>query len=192
MIVLVRALRPCTHVHTLHAMPASCAVPPTSPPLMRLCASLTVALTVDTQILDKPECDREEWCKEQGAPSVLSKIITTGFKAIHLIYFFTAGADEVKCWQIRKGTKAPQVREGGWGPGTDTQSQRVVHACGRALPIQQQAQCSTLTVGMIRRHFSPLGCCATAAPCVQYVCLPLYVSPRCCHPAGCWHHSHRL
>jgi obg-like ATPase 1 len=72
--------------------------------------SLSLSLSLCCQILDKPECDREEWCKEQGAPSVLSKIITTGFKAIHLIYFFTAGADEVKCWQIRKGTKAPQVR----------------------------------------------------------------------------------
>lgn len=27
-----------------------------------------------------------------------------------LIYFFTAGEDEVKCWQIRKGCKAPQAR----------------------------------------------------------------------------------
>ncbi len=42
--------------------------------------------------------------------SALPKIITTGFKAIQLIYFFTAGEDEVKCWQIRKGTKAPQAR----------------------------------------------------------------------------------
>jgi hypothetical protein len=65
------------------------------------------------QYLEQPEADREAWAKEQGAPSALSKIITTGFKAIHLIYFFTAGADEVKCWQIRKGTKAPQVRA--WG-----------------------------------------------------------------------------
>eukprot|EP00955_Chlamydomonas_euryale_P069901 360622-Chlamydomonas_euryale.AAC.7 len=32
-----------------------------------------------------------------------------GPTAIHLIYFFTAGDDEVKCWQIRKGTKAPQA-----------------------------------------------------------------------------------
>ena len=38
---------------------------------------------------------------------MLPKIITTGFRAIHLIYFFTAGEDEVKCWQIRQGTKAP-------------------------------------------------------------------------------------
>jgi obg-like ATPase 1 len=61
------------------------------------------------QLLEKPECDREDWCKQQGAESALNKIITTGFRAIHLIYFFTAGADEVKCWQIRKATKAPQV-----------------------------------------------------------------------------------
>lgn len=64
------------------------------------------------QLLEIPECDREDWCKQQGAESALNKIITTGFRAIHLIYFFTAGADEVKCWQIRKATKAPQV-----GPG---------------------------------------------------------------------------
>lgn len=61
------------------------------------------------QYADVPEEQREQWVKDQGAPSALSKIITTGFKAIHLIYFFTAGADEVKCWQIRKASKAPQV-----------------------------------------------------------------------------------
>ena len=44
-----------------------------------------------------------------GATSAIPKIITTGFRAVHLIYFFTAGEDEVKCWQIRKQTKAPQV-----------------------------------------------------------------------------------
>jgi len=41
--------------------------------------------------------------------SALNKIITAGFKAVQLQYFFTAGEDEVKCWQIRKGTKAPQA-----------------------------------------------------------------------------------
>ena len=30
-----------------------------------------------------------------------------GFKAVNLIYFFTAGAGEVRCWQMRRGTKAP-------------------------------------------------------------------------------------
>ena len=48
-------------------------------------------------------------CKEAGVISMIDKIIKTGFAAIRLIYFFTAGADEVKCWQIRKGSKAPQA-----------------------------------------------------------------------------------
>ncbi|KAL6990895.1 Obg-like ATPase 1, partial [Sarracenia purpurea var. burkii] len=39
----------------------------------------------------------------------LPKIIKTGFSAINLIYFFTAGPDEVKCWQIRRQAKAPQA-----------------------------------------------------------------------------------
>ena len=44
-----------------------------------------------------------------GAISALPKIIKTGFQAVHLIYFFTAGHDECKCWQIRKMSKAPQA-----------------------------------------------------------------------------------
>ena len=47
--------------------------------------------------------------KEMGATTALPKIITQGFKSVQLIYFFTAGDDEVKCWQIRKGLKAPQA-----------------------------------------------------------------------------------
>jgi obg-like ATPase 1 len=41
--------------------------------------------------------------------STLPKIIKTGYSALNLIYFFTAGEKEVKCWTIRKGTLAPQA-----------------------------------------------------------------------------------
>lgn len=47
--------------------------------------------------------------QENETVSMLDKIVKTGFKAIHLIYFFTAGHDEVKCWTLRKGMKAPQA-----------------------------------------------------------------------------------
>ena len=47
--------------------------------------------------------------EEKKVASVLPKIIVTAFQALQLIYFFTAGADEVKCWTIRKGYKAPQA-----------------------------------------------------------------------------------
>jgi len=53
--------------------------------------------------------DREAHCKETGATSVMDKIITTGYKALHLSYFFTAGADEVKCWTIQQGFTAPKA-----------------------------------------------------------------------------------
>lgn len=41
--------------------------------------------------------------------SAFNKIITTGYSAINLIYYFTGGADEVRAWTIRKNTKAPQA-----------------------------------------------------------------------------------
>ncbi|DBA72887.1 hypothetical protein WJX79_005798 [Trebouxia sp. C0005] len=63
----------------------------------------------ESKLVDMPEDERDKYCKEVGAQSAIDKIVTTGFRAIQLIYFFTAGADEVKCWQIRKHTKAPQA-----------------------------------------------------------------------------------
>ena len=32
-----------------------------------------------------------------------------GYNALDLIHFFTSGEDEVRCWTIRRGTKAPQA-----------------------------------------------------------------------------------
>jgi obg-like ATPase 1 len=52
---------------------------------------------------------RQEFCKAEGAPSVINKIIKTGYSALHLIHFFTGGEDEVKCWSVRKGWLAPQA-----------------------------------------------------------------------------------
>jgi obg-like ATPase 1 len=64
---------------------------------------------MEAKLFDMPDDEKEAYCKEAGATSALPKIIVTGFKAVHLIYFFTAGPDEVRCWQIRKGVKAPQA-----------------------------------------------------------------------------------
>lgn len=51
----------------------------------------------------------ESYLKEVGATSALGKIVKLGYKGLRLIYFFTAGKDEVKCWTIRDGTLAPQA-----------------------------------------------------------------------------------
>ncbi|CAG2161695.1 unnamed protein product [Oppiella nova] len=53
--------------------------------------------------------DRQRFLDENKTQSALDRIITTGYKALQLQYFFTAGKDEVKAWTIQKGTKAPQA-----------------------------------------------------------------------------------
>ncbi|KAK9151041.1 hypothetical protein Syun_009350 [Stephania yunnanensis] len=64
---------------------------------------------LERNLADMPEDEAAKYCEENKVQSALPKIIKTGFSAINLIYFFTAGPDEVKCWQIRWQTKAPQA-----------------------------------------------------------------------------------
>jgi len=55
------------------------------------------------------EADRKKYETDIGVTSAISKIIRTGYHALELIHFFTCGSDEVKCWTIRNGAKAPQA-----------------------------------------------------------------------------------
>ncbi|EFN55221.1 hypothetical protein CHLNCDRAFT_56178 [Chlorella variabilis] len=64
---------------------------------------------LEAKLLDMPEDEREVYCQEHEVQSALPKIVTAGFKAVRLIYYFTAGVQEVRCWQIREHTKAPQA-----------------------------------------------------------------------------------
>ena len=52
---------------------------------------------------------RKKMAEELGAPSCIGKMIKIGYTTLRLIHYFTAGEDEVKCWTIREGTKAPQA-----------------------------------------------------------------------------------
>lgn len=59
---------------------------------------------------DGPDPEVRRKISEQlGAASAIAKIIKTGYQTLRLIHYFTAGEDEVKCWTIREGTKAPQA-----------------------------------------------------------------------------------
>ncbi|KAL6197106.1 hypothetical protein ACLB2K_032718 [Fragaria x ananassa] len=64
---------------------------------------------LERNLADLPPDEAAKYCEENKVESALPKIIKTGFAAINLIYFFTAGPDEVKCWQIRRLSKAPQA-----------------------------------------------------------------------------------
>merc|ERR1711992_451548 len=53
--------------------------------------------------------ERKKYQEETKCTTSLEKIIVQGYKALQLIYFFTAGPDEVKAWTIQRGYKAPQA-----------------------------------------------------------------------------------
>ena len=52
---------------------------------------------------------KEIFLRERKTSSMIEKILETGYHALQLIHFFTVGEDEVKCWTVRQGTKAPKA-----------------------------------------------------------------------------------
>lgn len=67
------------------------------------------SVSFEEKIAKMQPADAAAYCKEMNTKSALPKIITTGYEMLDLIHYFTSGSDEVKCWTIRKGTKAPQA-----------------------------------------------------------------------------------
>jgi len=63
---------------------------------------------LDIEVNESTEA-ADAYLKDNGVQSMLPKIITTGYSSLNLIYFFTAGSDEVKCWTIRGGSFAPEA-----------------------------------------------------------------------------------
>merc|ERR1719498_1159706 len=45
----------------------------------------------------------------EGAKSALPKMVVQGYKELNLIYYFTAGEKEVRCWTLYNGALAPQA-----------------------------------------------------------------------------------
>jgi len=72
-------------------------------PIVPFCGAL------ETKFVDMDEATKAKFCEENKCQSAIPKIIRTGYDHLQLIHFFTCGSDEVKCWTIRKFTKAPQA-----------------------------------------------------------------------------------
>jgi len=62
----------------------------------------------ESKLLELGE-DAKKYCEETKTVSGIPKITRTGYHALDLIHFFTCGSDEVKCWTLRKYTKAPHA-----------------------------------------------------------------------------------
>lgn len=63
----------------------------------------------EAKLFEMPDDEKQAYLDQNKITSALAKIIITGYKALNLCYYFTAGEDEVKAWTIQKGTKAPQA-----------------------------------------------------------------------------------
>jgi len=55
------------------------------------------------------DAERAAYCEEHKVASQMTKMILEGYHTLGLCHFYTCGADEVKCWTIRQGWKAPQA-----------------------------------------------------------------------------------
>jgi len=73
-------------------------------PIVPFCGSF------EAKLIDIGEEEaRKKFCEEVSCQSSIGKIMKTGYHTLDLVHFFTCGSDEVKCWTIRNGTKAPQA-----------------------------------------------------------------------------------
>jgi GTP-binding protein YchF len=74
-------------------------------------ASLDViCASIEAEIMQLPEADRPDFLDSVGLPEPsLNQVIRTGYTALDLITFFTAGKKEVRAWTIQRGDKAPRA-----------------------------------------------------------------------------------
>jgi GTP-binding protein YchF len=70
---------------------------------------VVVSAKIESELTELPDEEREAFLLELGIEqSGLDKLVESGFRALSLMTFLTAGEKEVKAWTIPVGTKAPQ------------------------------------------------------------------------------------
>jgi len=70
---------------------------------------IPICVSLESKLVEMGPTEAAEYLKKINSTSIISKVIKTGYHAINLIHFFTCGADEVRCWTVRKYSKAPQA-----------------------------------------------------------------------------------
>jgi GTP-binding protein YchF len=65
---------------------------------------------VESELIDLTEDDQKIFLKDLGLEEPgLNSLIRTGYQALSLITYFTAGEKEVRAWTIKKGATAPEA-----------------------------------------------------------------------------------
>lgn len=71
---------------------------------------LPICAKVEQEISELPAEEKQMFLEELGLKeSGLDRLIKCSYSLLGLISFLTAGADEVRAWTIKRGTKAPQA-----------------------------------------------------------------------------------
>jgi ribosome-binding ATPase len=71
---------------------------------------VVICAAIEADIMQLPVEERADFLESVGLKEPgLNQVIQTGYKMLDLITYFTAGKKEVRCWTIKRGTKAPQA-----------------------------------------------------------------------------------
>ena len=69
-----------------------------------------VCAAIEEELAQLDEADRDEFLKDMGLDEPgLNRVIRAGYKLLDLQTYFTAGVKEVRAWQLRRGSSAPQA-----------------------------------------------------------------------------------
>jgi len=72
-------------------------------------AVIPFSAAFESEVSKMDEQKKKEFLAEKKVPSMLSKIITTGYSTLDLVHFFTCGEDEVRAWTVKRSCLAPQA-----------------------------------------------------------------------------------
>jgi len=69
-----------------------------------------VCAAIEEELAQLEDADRDEFLKDLGLDEPgLNRVIRAGYKLLGLQTYFTAGVKEVRAWQLRAGSTAPQA-----------------------------------------------------------------------------------
>ncbi|MET4676026.1 MULTISPECIES: redox-regulated ATPase YchF [unclassified Luteibacter] len=71
---------------------------------------VAISAAIEEELSQMEEADRDEFLKDLGLDEPgLNRVIRAGYKLLGLQTYFTAGEKEVRAWQVRAGSTAPQA-----------------------------------------------------------------------------------
>ncbi|MEO5939098.1 MAG: redox-regulated ATPase YchF [Sphingomonas sp.] len=72
--------------------------------------AVVVSAAIEAEIATMPAVDRGEFLAELGLHETgLARVITAGYKLLHLLTFFTVGPKEARAWTVHAGATAPEA-----------------------------------------------------------------------------------